>query len=89
MPETCEYWLGLVNRCVCYTRHTRGIYEVLPNLVNSKAPGGFEINRQFLVNFGIKDLSISEMTVKPKSNLHIWPVKSFDTVKNHTVVFAL
>ena len=30
MPETCENWLGLVNRFDYYDRKTHEIYQVLP-----------------------------------------------------------
>ena len=53
----------------------------------SKFTGSFEIHsiRQFLVNvilFWIKDLKISEMTVKLKSDLYVRPVNIFP---NHAV----
>ena len=40
MPETCENWLGLVNRFVWYVRQTREIYQALPSSysVDFKAP---------------------------------------------------
>ena len=78
MPEICENWLVLVNRCVYYAHQTHGIYQVLHHSAAqwiSKLPGSFEIYwvRQYLVNvvlFAIKDLETSEMTVKLKSNLY-------------------
>ena len=39
MPETGEIWLGIVNSCVYCARQTREIYQVLPYLVDLKAPG--------------------------------------------------
>ena len=35
-----ENWLGLVNSCVFYARHTREIYEVLHYSMDLKIPGG-------------------------------------------------
>ena len=37
MPETCENWLGVVNRCVYYAYQTREIYRVLPYSADFKA----------------------------------------------------
>ena len=89
MPEICENWFGLVNSCVYFAHQTREIYQVLPYLVDTKAPiiGSFEIHwvGQHLVNvvlFWIKDLP-SEMTLNFKSNLYVGPViifRIFDTV---------
>ena len=81
MPETCENWFGLLYNDIYYTHQTREIYQVLPYLVDFKAPGSFEIHwvRQHLVNvvlFGLKGLCIFRMTVKIKSNLFKVPVYS-------------
>ena len=61
MPQTCENWLDLANSCVYCACQTCEIYHVLPNSVDFKADGSFEIQwvRQYLVNvviYGIKDL---------------------------------
>ena len=39
LPETCESWLHLVNRCVYYAHQTREINQLLPYSVDFKAPG--------------------------------------------------
>ena len=39
MPETCENYLGLVNRCVKYAHQTRKICQVLPYSMDFEAPG--------------------------------------------------
>ena len=39
MPMTCKNWLGPVNTCIYYARLTHEIYQVLPNLMDLKAPG--------------------------------------------------
>ena len=39
MPETCENWFGLLYNDIYYTHQTREIYQVLPYLVDFKAPG--------------------------------------------------
>ena len=38
MLDTFKIWLGLVNSCAYYARHTREIYQVLPYSVDSKTP---------------------------------------------------
>ena len=38
MLNTCENWLGLVNSWVYYARQIHDIYQVLPYLVDFKAP---------------------------------------------------
>ena len=43
MPETYQNWLGLVD--IYYARQAREIYQVLPYLVDLKAPV-----EQYLVN---------------------------------------
>ena len=71
MPETCENYLGLVNNCVCYACQIREIYQVLPCSVDFKALEELwnPLSKTVLVNvisFGIKDMSVSEITVKLK-----------------------
>ena len=39
MPETCENWLCPVNGCIYYAHQTCEIYQVLPYLMDFKAPG--------------------------------------------------
>ena len=29
MPDTCENWLGLVNKCIYYTHNTREIVDTV------------------------------------------------------------
>ena len=38
MPKTCENWLGFANSCIYYACQTCEIYQLLPYLVNFKAP---------------------------------------------------
>ena len=38
MPE-CENWFGLINSWIDYAHQTCEIYQVLPYLVDLKAPG--------------------------------------------------
>ena len=38
MSETCENWLGLVNRFIYYAHQTHDIYQVLPYSLDFKAP---------------------------------------------------
>ena len=82
MSETSENWLGLVNSFINDAHQTREIYQVLPYSVDFKTLQEFEIHwvRQYLVNLvllRIKNLQISEITVKLKSNLYVGPVNIF------------
>ena len=57
MRETCENWLGLVKSCDYYAHATHKIHQVLPYLVDFKAPRDYRV-RQYLENdlFRIIDL---------------------------------
>ena len=46
MPETCENWLGHVNSRIYYARQTCEIYQVLPYLVDFKAPWNSLVQNQ-------------------------------------------
>ena len=65
----CENWLNLINSLVYYACHTHEIYQLVPHLVDFKAPRRFEIHcvKKYLVNvvlFLIKDLWTYEMTAQ-------------------------
>ena len=61
MPEVCQNWVCHVYSHIYYACETREIYQILPYLVDFKAPRSFEIHwvREYLVIIvlsGIKDL---------------------------------
>ena len=85
MPETCENSLSLVNSCIYYAYQTSEIYQVLPYSVDFKVrvelwnPMSKTVlsKRSFIWK---KELRMSEMTIKLKSNLHVGPLNIFCSV---------
>ena len=51
MPKICENWLHLVNSYIYYAHWAHEIYQILPYLVDFKAPGELwnPLNKKILV----------------------------------------